>query len=266
MVALNRTDAHIHLLDRRIMGMNPNYSLELYRDYFKSQNLTTAFVVYNNEECLEKIKQFCKSTKIYGFYWISDPDNYVIPERADAIKFETYIDGFDLLDINPILKADKRNLPVYAHCGELRPDYSDPQKVEILAKEHPKRTFMLGHSGAYGPPIEDIYLSNLGIPQLVSDAIEVAKINPNVYLESSILNYKPKLDLIVNNLDGIMDKLLLGTDFPLTVGSLIGNVPASDYVKLLKPTIMSQEKLILDAGVSLDIISKLYRNADKIFN
>lgn len=260
-----RADTHMHLLDRRILGHGIEYSLDMYKNYFDSENIRTAFVVYNSERCLDRLKALCEGVSIYGFYWIRNLDNYKIPESADAIKFESYIDRIDILDIRDILDNDDRNLPVYIHCGELDSHLSNSGMVEILAREYPDRKFIIGHCGAYAPPIDHALLSHLDIPSLVSDAIDVARRCDNVYIETSILNHGPKLRLIVDNIDSLIKKILIGTDFPLTVGELIGNVPADDDVRNLRPTIMSQEKILLDAGIPMATISQFYRNADDFF-
>ncbi|MCK4550429.1 MAG: amidohydrolase family protein [Candidatus Aenigmarchaeota archaeon] len=266
-------DAHMHLfgLNEKIFGEKRDDSLKKYTNYFKDYDVKTAFIVYNNESRLNDLKNECKKQEIdvdiRGFYWIKDINNYEIPKNADAIKFESYIDDIDICDIQKILDSDELNLPVYIHCGELKSELSNPLKVEQLAKMYPERKFIIGHSGTYGPPIDKKYFTGLSVIENIKDAIRVASELENVYLETSILNCDVKLDLIVKNRDKLKYKLLLGSDFPLTIGDILeGRISISEELETLQPTIKSQEELLLNAGVPVETINQFYRNIKTFFD
>ncbi len=266
-------DAHMHLFDlnEKIFKEKRDDSLEKYTDYFKDYDVKTAFIVYNDESRLNNLKNKCKEHEIdvdiRGFYWIKEINNYKIPKNADAIKFESYIDNIDICDIRKILDSDKRNLPVYIHCGELKSELSNPLKVEQLAKMYPERKFIIGHSGAYGPPIDKKYFTGLNVIKNIKDAIRVSSELENVYLETSILNCDVKLDLIVENIEALKYKLLLGSDFPLTIGDVLeGRISISKELETLQPTIKSQEELLLNAKVPVDMINQFYRNTKTFFD
>jgi len=267
-----RADAHMHLMDEPILGHKDIVSLDTYRQYFKSNNIETAFVVFNDEYKLNQLKQICPDTDIYGFYWIHSPEDYSIPDTADALKFESYIDKIDISEIEPILDSDSKERPIYIHCGELESRLSNPLKVEELAIRYPDRKFIIGHTGAYAPPIGEA-LKDLNIPELVRQAIDICITNDNIWLETSILNYNPKLELIAENIDSIKDKVLLGTDFPLTIGDILEDkVQVEQNILLEQPTILSQEKLLADwlsmhkdRNFADSIIDQIYRNTAAFF-
>ena len=270
-----RADAHIHSIrlgDKPILGHKDIVSLDTYRQYFKSSNIGTAFVVFNDEDSFNELKQSCPGTDIYGFYWIHDLNNYSIPDTADALKFESYIDKIDISEIEPILDSDTKERPAYIHCGELERGLSDPSKVEALAIRYPDRKFIIGHTGAYAPPIGEA-LKDLNIPELVQQAIDICITNDNIWLETSILNYGPKLQLIAENIDSIKDKVLLGTDFPLTIGDVLEDkVQVEQNILSEQPTILSQEKLLADylsihkdRNFANKIIDQIYQNTAAFF-
>ena len=265
-------DAHMHLMDWPILGHRDIVSLDTYSQYFKSNNIETAFVVFNDEYKLNQLKQLCSDTDIYGFYWIHDLNNYSIPDTADALKFESYIDKIDISEIGPILDSDTKERPAYIHCGELERGLSDPSKVEALAIRYPDRKFIIGHTGAYAPPIGEA-LKDLNIPELVQQAIDICITNDNIWLETSILNYGPKLQLIAENIDSIKDKVLLGTDFPLTIGDVLEDkVQVEQNILSEQPTLLSQEKLLADClsihkdrNFANKIIDQIYQNTAAFF-
>ena len=267
-----RADAHIHLMDWPILGHKDITSPDIYKQYFKSGNIETAFVVFNDEDSFNELKYLCSDTDIYGFYWIHNLNNYSIPDIADAIKFESYIDKIDISKIEPILDSDTKERPVYIHCGELESGLSNPLKVEELAISYPDRKFIIGHTGAYAPPIGEA-LKSLNIPERIRQAISICVNNDNIWLETSILNYEPKLELIAENIDSIKDKVLLGTDFPLTIGDVLEDkVQAPQNILSEQPTILSQETLLADRlsmhkdrNLANSIIDQIYRNTTAFF-
>jgi len=172
----------MHIRDEDILGCKKDTNPEVYRRYFVSNNIKTAFVVYTDEQAFQEMKDFCPIVDIYGFYWVHEL-NDTLHENADAIKFESYIDGIDIYDICRILDSDERNLTVYIHCGELKSELSNPKKVEQLAKLYPERKIIIGHSGAYGPPVDETDKMQASIIALVSDALCAAANNENIYLD-----------------------------------------------------------------------------------
>lgn len=278
-------DAHMHFVTEPIIGHKTIDPIDTYIQYFKTNSIKTAFIVFSDAEKFEgfkeKCKIYCPDTKMYGFYWIDDINNYSIPDIADALKFESYIDKIDISQIGDILTSDRRNLTIYAHCGEENNELANPLIVKELADEYKDRMFMIGHSGAYAPPIDYIYLKHHDISGLVTSAIYVAKSCDNVHLESSIINDPRKRNIMIKALlEGITDldtlkaakadkshiinKFHLGTDFPLSIGDVLYdvldkiNVPEKTLT--YRPTIIDQKNILIEGlknKIELDIADEI---------
>ncbi len=117
--------------------------------------------------------------------------------------------------------------------------------------------------GSYAPPLPKEKAGIKTMQELVKEAISVTINNDNIFLETSILASPLKRQLIIDALEAIQDKLLLGTDFPATVNQLVGSNLAleEDYV----PTIISEETFLLKEGVLPSILKKIYLNIHNIF-
>lgn len=153
-------------------------------------------------------KPNCMGIKIYLGY------NFIYP--SDPL----HRDFYDL--------AAQHNVPVVFHTGDTanprgKIKYSHPLGVDEVAVDHPDTTFVMAH---YGNPF-------------IVDATEVAKKNPNVYIDLSALaqgcfdvdwfyeNYRGYVEHLRTWLAYLGDegKLMFGSDFPLC------NVPA--YIELI---------------------------------
>ncbi|MCK5594009.1 MAG: amidohydrolase family protein [Candidatus Aenigmarchaeota archaeon] len=285
-------DAHMHFTGPRpIIGHTIIDPIETYINYFEDCNIKTAFMVFDDTERFEDFRKECKiscpKTDVYGFYWIHDFNDCNIPDIADGLKTEAYIDKTDISQIRPILDSDTKKRPVYIHCGEQYRNLAKPSMIQDLADDYEDIKFIIGHSGAYAPPINEIYLRNYNISDYVNSAISVAQNYDNVHLESSILNNADKqkalIDALLNRItdpytleiaksdkNHILNKLHLGTDYPLSIGDVLYDV--KDHITIPKeiwsyqPTILDQKNILregLTNKVGLNIADEMIAHIDQ---
>lgn len=144
--------------------------------------------------------------KFYGFYCVNPNEGEkVIEELKNAVdngfiglKLAPQVHNFSLTS-NVVLKlaelCGELNIPFYTHV--VFSPAASTQKVGYLAKTFPKTKFILGHMG-FGPA--DI------------DAIDFAKQNENMFLETSQGSYlilKQALEKLGSK------KLIFGSEFPM---------------------------------------------------
>ncbi|MFX1238907.1 MAG: amidohydrolase family protein [Promethearchaeota archaeon] len=250
-----RTDAHMHIL--------PDKDKELYDQYIHAHQIEALIGIYDEISDVYEINSF--DCAIYMFYWIHQPN--ILPDHLpDGLKFESWIDEI-LIDEKVIYSAlnfaSKNEIPILIHCNQLRPDLSRPSRVEKLSKKYDDLNFIIAHSGSYGPPLRDDLAGLKLMKTLVNEAIEVCERFDNIFLESSIIASPRKRKLIIENLDRIKDRLLIGTDFPLTLNELLEDrfLLKQDYA----PTITSEESFLLNEGLTRKELEEIYKNIYKLF-
>jgi predicted TIM-barrel fold metal-dependent hydrolase len=94
-----------------------------------------------------------------------------------------------------VRKAADYSLPVLFHSGD--DHLSNPFQIERVAKLCPKADVIMGHMGGF------FY---------IEEAIEVARRNKNVYLETSVMPYPNLIKLAVKKVGS--DKVFFGSDSP----------------------------------------------------
>ncbi len=250
-----RSDAHIHILSDK----EPN----LYENYILDHNISSIIGIYDSYYDIIKIKSI--NCKIYKFFWMHEASFQPHP-IPDGLKFESWIDNIAINEKNllPALNfAIEYNLPLLIHCNQLRPDLSRPSFVAEIASRHADLQFIIAHSGSYAPPLPDKMAGIKLMEKLVLEAIHACERLDNVFIETSILASPRKRKLILDNFDTIEDRLLLGTDFPLSVNDLIGAKFSlkSDYA----PTITSEEAFLIGDGLDGKKLAKIYSNIKEVF-
>ena len=250
-----RTDAHVHLLSGKPES--------LYQKYFEENQITTIIGIYDNIFDLNRIK--VGKCNIHGFYWMHDLKK--LPEHVpEGLKFESWLDKIEInqKNLSLVLKYAKKNdIPLLIHCNQLRYDLSRPSYVAEIAKKYKDINFIIAHSGSYAPPLPDKLAGIEIMETLVIEAINACKSNDNIFLETSILASARKRKLIIENIDKIGDRLLLGTDFPLSVNQLV--ISKFTLKKDYAPTMLSEEKYLINDGLSNKVLKEIYSNIYKIF-
>lgn len=94
-----------------------------------------------------------------------------------------------------IREAERLGVPTLFHCAD--DNLTTPFEVEVAAQAIPGAAIVLGHSGGYAHG---------------ADAIEVARRNSNVWLETACIPYPGLLKAAVNAIGA--DRLIFGSDAP----------------------------------------------------
>jgi predicted TIM-barrel fold metal-dependent hydrolase len=176
--------------------------------------------------------------------------------EARGLKLHPFIERYVLEAKNvlpTLLLAKERQLPLLIHTDDREPNLSRGRLAAALAEPFKDVTFILAHSGAYAPGIPDqpgaTYTDEGLVKELVSEAIGVARRLPNVFLETSILASRVKVELVSR--DAPHDKTLIGSDYPIGKESF--------------GSVLFQERMLLSAGLSPGHIERFHRNACQLF-
>ena len=250
-----RTDCHIHLDRIGPPHKTPPPTVQDVLMYSRRESISLFCGIYEHEETLQKFTR--AGIPIFPFFWERKPQSPQIPPSAGGIKLHPYIENYVLgtKTVLPVLLvARDRNLPVLIHTDDRRPSMSRGSLVAAIANDFPDITFIMAHSGSYGPgKIErpgDSWVKDNLIKELVSEAIEVAKKCPNVFLEISILASKTKAELIAH--EAPLEKILIGTDFPI--------------YKPVFGSVVFQEDALIQAGMTNSQIELIHANAKRLFS
>jgi predicted TIM-barrel fold metal-dependent hydrolase len=261
-----RTDTHVHISPIKV-ERRPD--LQIFKGtadierYIKANTIEAILGIYDDESYLDTLQDI--PCKVYGFFWVHSPTD--LPKKPpQGLKFESFVDNIRIKEsqIKPALDyAEKYGIPLLIHCNQLEYDLARPSYVAELARRYKNLKFIVGHAGSYAPPLPDAQAGIERLEQLVQEAVAVCEECDNIFLESSILASPRKRKILLNALERIEDRLLLGTDYPCTVNQLIGPrfaLPA-DYA----PVIQSEEAFLLQDGITQKILKKLYNNIYRIF-
>lgn len=131
-----------------------------------------------NEYVLSAVREFpgrliaaCAANPWYGAVAESE-FRRALGEGARMLVLHPWVQGYQANDelVFPLLEiAARERVPVYIHTGQ--PGNSTPHQVSMLAARFVEVDFLMGHAGA-----TDFW----------NDAVEAARMNANVYLESSL--------------------------------------------------------------------------------
>lgn len=249
-----RADCHIHI--DRIGGPHktPPPSINLFVEYARRENISLFFAIYELDETLNRFQS--TGFDFVPIYWERNPLKPSVPDSAWGIKLHPYIEEYSLTiqNVKPTLDlALARNLFVFIHTEDRRPDLSRGRLVAELANKYQDLTFIMAHSGSYAPPRLDrpgeSWVEPSLVKELVSEAVEVASSYKNVYLETSILASDIKAKVLTK---APVSKLLIGCDFPILEGTQWSSL-------------RFQEEQLIRHGLTATDIEQIHRNAKPFF-
>jgi predicted TIM-barrel fold metal-dependent hydrolase len=249
-----RADCHIHI--DRIGGPHktPPPSIDLFIEYARRENISLFFAIYELDETLNRFRS--TGFDLVPIYWERNPLNPSVPASARGIKLHPYIEEYPLMiqNVKPTLDlALARNLFVFIHTEDRRPELSRGRLVAELANEYQDLTLIMAHSGSYAPPKMDqpgeSWVEPSLVEELVSEAVEVACAHKNVYLETSILASDVKAKILAK---APVSKLLMGCDFPILEGTQWSSL-------------RFQEEQLIRHGLTATDIEQIHRNAMSFF-
>lgn len=245
-----RADCHIHL--DRIGGPHKTQppSVDLFLEYARREGISLFFAIYELDETLNRFRS--TGFDFVPIYWERNPLNPSVPASAKGIKLHPYIEEYTLTieNVEPTLEeARARNLFVFIHTEDRRPELSRGRLVAELANEYQDLTFIMAHSGSYAPPKMDrpgeSWVEPNLVEELVSEAVEVACSHKNIYLETSILASDIKAKVLAK---APVSKLLIGCDFPILEGTQWASL-------------RFQEEQLMFHGLTASDIEQIHRNA-----
>lgn len=245
-----RADCHIHL--DRIGGTHKTQppSVDLFLDYAHREHITLFFGIYESDETLNRFRS--TGYDFVPIYWERNPLNPSVPASAKGIKLHPYIEEYTLTveNVGPTLEmARARDLFVFIHTEDRKPELSRGRLVAELASEYRDLTFVMAHSGSYAPPKTDLpgesWVEPKLVEELVSEAVEVVSSHKNIYLETSILASDVKAKILAQ---APISRLLIGCDFPILEGTKWSSL-------------QFQEEQLMTHGLTPSDIELIHRNA-----
>lgn len=188
-----------------------------------SNLIPLAFINPNEKEALSQFKQCIEEYGMRGLKIHPTLSNFHIDDRSKLHElFSCY---------------DEHRLNIVIHCTS--DDHRvHPYRIETMAKCYPHATFQIAHMGA-------IWCAD--------QAIETAKRNDNIYLDTGIASF----NALRRAMNEVPDKVLMGADFPFYLYEM-------EQIKVKKAAEYSQndtaEVFRLVAGENC---RKLYRIEEK---
>jgi uncharacterized protein len=197
-------DAHMHVGDFGIFGVSIDRDglAQLMRANEVSQGVVFS---PDNQAAVDVVDSI---EGVYGLYW-ADPTRpehlhearrFLDHPKFLGVKLHPLLDGYYPNDpmLYPLMRLlQDRGLPVLVHTGH--PIFSLPWSVEELAVAFPGVKVIMGHMGH-------------GNGLYINAAIEAARKNANVYLETSGMPMHTKIREAIERAGP--DKVLYGSDVP----------------------------------------------------
>jgi predicted TIM-barrel fold metal-dependent hydrolase len=145
---------------------------------------------------------------LYGLVWgnpripgyVEEVEHWLGHPKFIGLKLHPLIDGYLPNDasVHPMIELIlERDQPVLIHCGH--PIFSLPWSIEELAVSFPEAKIIIGHMGH-------------GNVVYINASIDIAKRNPNVYLETSGMPMHTKIREAYERVGET--RVLFGTDVP----------------------------------------------------
>jgi predicted TIM-barrel fold metal-dependent hydrolase len=250
-----RADCHIHI--DKIGGPHKTQppSVESFVGYAHREQITLFFPIYEHEETLGRFES--TGLDLVPVYWERSPLAPLVPRSARGIKLHPYIDNYLLIRDNAVAtleEARSRDLFVFIHTEDRKPELSRGHLVADLAQIYPDLIFIMAHAGSYAPPKADepgaSWVEPALVRELVTEAVEVVNAFENVYLETSILACDIKAEIVAK---APLSKLLIGSDFPI-------------YADTRWSSLQFQEQQLVRFGVSRSGVEQIHQNALKFVN
>lgn len=132
--------------------------------------------------------------------YVEEVERWLAHPKFIGLKLHPLIDGYLPNDpsVHPLIELIlERDQPVLIHCGH--PIFTLPWSIEELAVSFPAAKIVIGHMGH-------------GNVVYINGAIDVARRNPNVYLETSGMPMHTKIREAYERVGE--NRVLFGTDVP----------------------------------------------------
>src|SRR5205085_3516019 len=198
-------DSHMH-----VGSFESMFGVSLDRDgidaLMREHDITNGVVFYPDNAYTREVVESIPG--LYALYWgnprvagyLEALRAYLDHPKFLGLKLHPLIDGFHPNDpsVHPMIElVAERGLPTLIHCGH--PIFTLPWSIEELAISFPQAKIVIGHMGH-------------GNVVYINGAIEVARRNPNVYLETSGMPMHTKIREAYERVGET--RVLFGTDVP----------------------------------------------------
>lgn len=207
-------DCHTHLGASWLGQWKSEIDEEGFLDYMDQWNIDLACInywgiAYDPHIGNDKISDFVKANpqRLIGFSciipsWgeeaVLEMEKAVKNPQMKGIKLHPAINKYyvDSPVVNPIMEmAVAADMPLLFHCGA--DEYSHPRKLGHLAQQFKQAKIIMGHMGE----------------EAVVEGIQVAKENPNIFLDTAGSYNRYNIMVEAINYVG-EERILFGTDFP----------------------------------------------------
>jgi len=197
-------DAHMHVGEFPLFNVRMDGPLlvETLRHY----GIAAGMVFHPDNQYVREVVEAVDGA--YGLVWANPRTPGFLEEAVElldhpkflGVKMHPLLDAFHPNDpaVHPLVEElVRRDMPALIHCGH--PIFSLPWSIEELAVEFPAAKIILGHMGH-------------GNIVYINGSIDVARRNPNVYLETSGMPMHTKIAEAVDRVGP--DRVLFGSDAP----------------------------------------------------
>jgi predicted TIM-barrel fold metal-dependent hydrolase len=198
-------DSHMH-----VGAFGAGFDVSLDRDgierLMQEHEISNGVVFYPDNAYVAEVVESIPG--LYALVWgnprvpgyVEEVERYLAHPKFIGLKLHPLIDGYLPNDpsVHPMIELIlERDLPVLIHCGH--PIFSLPWSIEELAVSFPAAKVVIGHMGH-------------GNVVYINASIEVARRNPNVYLETSGMPMHTKIREAYERVGET--RVLFGTDVP----------------------------------------------------
>jgi hypothetical protein len=235
-----------------------------YVGHIMRNEIDTMVALYENPATLRLLREAAPGCKIFGFKWIREIhgfkhgslDELYLEGLLQGIKLHPVFDRYELTTENlaDVLKtAREYKLPVLYHSDDRAESMhlTAPGLQEALVRQNPDVTFLIGHTGAYTPRMDDWPIEairsywkegNYSPVELIQRALRLALEHDNAFCDLTIVTNQIKAEtvkLFVEEHPEVAGKILVGTDYPIDETSLIGQIHALEEAGL-RPDLIQQ--------------------------
>jgi len=198
-------DAHMH-----VGSFAGGFDVSLDRDgieqLMEEHGISNGVVFYPDNAYVAEVVETIPG--LYALVWgnprapgyLEEVERWLTHPKFIGLKLHPLLDGYLPNDpsVHPMIERIlDRDFPVLIHCGH--PIFSLPWSIEELAVSFPEAKIVIGHMGH-------------GNVVYINASIEVARRNPNVYLETSGMPMHTKIREAYERVGET--RVLFGTDVP----------------------------------------------------
>jgi uncharacterized protein len=198
-------DSHMH-----VGSFGPPFDVSLDRDgierLMQDHGMSGGVVFYPDNAYVAEVVE--STPGLYALVWgnprvpgyVEEVERYLEHPKFVGLKLHPLIDGYLPNDssVHPMIELIlERGMPVLIHCGH--PIFTLPWSIEELAVSFPDAKIVIGHMGH-------------GNAVYIQASIDIARRNPNVYLETSGMPMHTKIREAYEQVGET--RVLFGTDVP----------------------------------------------------